>query len=170
MGATGPHAKGKSVSRIEEYIVIVAYLWVVFGILTLHKSLILSEHHIDFASHGFALINALCLVKVMLVAKDVRLGSRLDGTPIIYPVVLKSVIFAILLAFFKILEDAAVDAYRGTPFQQSIVDLGGTWRGISVLTVLICFLLVPFVGFMELQRVLGERKLEQIFFQTRRPK
>ena len=73
-----------------------------------------------------------------------------------------------ILACFKILEDAAVRLYHGKSFADSIADLGaGTVQGILILTLLLFVVLIPFVGFGELKRVLGEGKLKQLFFQPR---
>ena len=134
----------------------------------MHTSLVLGEHQIDFKYHGLALINALALAKVMLVAKDLHLGERFNEAPLIYPTLLKSALFTVVLACFKILEEVGIGLYRRESFQQSIADLGGgTWKGILTLTVLLFVVLIPFVAFGELQRVLGEGKLELIFFHPR---
>jgi hypothetical protein len=160
--------KQRAYSQLKEFLIIALYLWVVFGLMEFHKSMILAEHHIDFAYHGFALINALALAKVMLVAKDLHLGDQFNEAPLIYPTMLKSALFTIVLACFKILEVAAVSLYRREPFQQSIGELGGgTWKGMLTLTLLVFALLVPFVGFGELQRALGEDKLKKLFFYPR---
>jgi hypothetical protein len=168
MGTSSGTLKQSAYHQLKEFLVIALYLWLVFGLLIVHKSVVLAEHHIDFKYHGFALINALALAKVMLVAKDLHLGERFNEAPLIYPVLLKSGLFTVVLACFKILEDTVIGLYRGQSFQQSIEDLGGgTWTGILTLTVLLFVVLIPFVGFGELQRVLGKEKLEQIFFRPR---
>jgi hypothetical protein len=132
------------------------------------KSVVLAENHIPFAYHGFALIHAVALAKVMLTAKDLHLGEKFDEAPIIYSTLLKSALYTLLLACFKILEETAVGLYHAKSFQQSISDLGGgTFNGILILILLLFAMLVPFVGYGELQRVLGEGKLERIFFYPR---
>ena len=147
---------------------ITLYLWVVFGVLVVDRSLVLAEHHIDFKYHGLALINALALAKVMLVAKDLHLGERFDQAPLIYPTLFKSALFTVVLACFKLLEEVAIGLYRRESFQQSIADLGGgTSKGILTLSVLLFVALIPFVAFGELQRVVGKGKLELIFFHPR---
>jgi hypothetical protein len=129
------------------------------------KSVVLAEHHTPFSYHGLAFINALALAKVMLTAKDLHLGERFDEAPLIYPTLLKSALFTVVLACFKILEEVFVGLYHRKSFQQSINDLGGgTLNGILILTLLLFAMLIPFVGFGELQRVLGEGKLGKIFF------
>jgi hypothetical protein len=157
--------KQKAYSQFRDFLIIALYLWAIFGLLEVHKSMILAEHHIDFAYHGLALFNALALAKVMLVAKHLRVGEPLAEAPLIYATLLKSALFTIVLACFKILEDAVIGWYRRESFQQSIADLGGgSWKGVLSLTLLVFVLLIPFVGFGELGRVLGEGRLQKLFF------
>src|SRR5215470_10900816 len=159
MGKPSRTLKQIAYQQLKELAAIALYLWVVFGLLVMFKSVILAEQHIPFAYHGFAIINALALAKVMLTAKDLHLGERFDEAPLIYPTLLKSALFAVVLACFKILEEFVVGLYHGKSFQQSINDLGGgTLNGIVILTLLLFAMLIPFVGFGELQRVLGESK------------
>ena len=170
METTSRTLKQKAIEQMKEFLFITLYLWLVFGLLIMYKSVILGEYRIDFAYHGFALINALALGKVMLVAKDLHLGQRFDNAPLVYPTLVKSAIFTAVLACFKILEDAAVGLYRGKSFAKSIADLGGgSLQAIMTLTLLLFVVLIPFVGFGELQRVLGEGKLKQMFLYPRSP-
>ena len=74
----GPTLKHRAYHEMKECLVIALYLWVVFGLLTIHKSMILAEHHIEFAAHGIALFNALALAKVMVVARKLRLADQFD--------------------------------------------------------------------------------------------
>ena len=168
METTGRTLKQKAIGETKKFFFIALYLWLVFGLLVIYKSVILGEYHIAFAYHGFAIINALALGKVMLVAQGLHLGKRFDNAPLIYPTLLKSAIFTVVLACFKILEDAGVGLYRGKSFAESVADLGGgTLQAILTLTLLLFVVLIPFVGFGELQRVLGEGKLKQMFFYPR---
>ena len=83
--------KQKVSHEMREYLVIFFYLFVVFSLLVVHRSMILAEHHIDYTLHGFALINALALAKVMLVAQDLHLADRFHDAPLIYPTLAKVV-------------------------------------------------------------------------------
>jgi hypothetical protein len=162
--------KQRAYEQLREFLLIVIYLWLVFGLLVVYKSVILAEQHIDFGYHGLALINALALGKVMLIAKDFHLGERFNDAPLIYPTILKSGLFAVVLACFKILEEAVIGLYHGNSFSQSISDLGGgSWKAILTLTLLLFVVLIPFVAFEELQRVLGAGKLKQLFWSPRPP-
>jgi hypothetical protein len=168
MGTSIRTVKQIAYQQLKEFFAIALYLWVVLGLLVMFKSVILAEQHIQFAYHGFAIVNALALAKVMLTAKDLHLGEKFDEAPLIYPTLLKSALFTIVLACFKVLEDASVGLYHGQSFQQSIADLGGgTWTAVLTYILLLFVVLIPFVGYGELQRVLGKGKLEQIFFRPR---
>src|SRR5215469_17131368 len=168
MAASSRTLKAIAYQQLKEYFVVAVYLWVVFGLLVMFKAVILAEQHIAFVYHGFAIINALALGKVMLVAKDLHLGERFDNAPLIYPTLFKSALFAVVLACFKILEDAAIGLYHGKSFAERIADLaGGTLQALLVLTLLLFVVLIPFVGFGELERTLGEGKLKQILFHPR---
>jgi hypothetical protein len=168
MATTSSTLKHKAIEQMKEFFLVALYLWLVFGLFIVYKSVILAEYRIPFAYHGLALINALALGKVMLVAKDLHLGERFDDAPLIYSTLLKSALFTVVLACFKILEDAAIGLYHGKSFGDSIADLGGgTLRAILTLTLLLFVILIPFVAFGELQRVLGKGKLKQLFFHPR---
>jgi hypothetical protein len=165
MSTTHPGLKQKVFGEVKEGLIITLYLWAVFGLLVLHKSIVLAEHHIDFTYHGLALINALALAKVMLLARKLDFFGRIKDAPLIYPTLLKSAFFTVVLACFKMLEDSVIGFYRHQSFQQSNADMGGgTWQGILTLALLVFVMLIPFVGYGELRRVLGEGKLEKLFF------
>jgi len=148
---------------------IALYLWVILALFQLYRSLLLSEEHISVVAHQwFAIINALALGKVLLIAKALHLGEWVEDWPLIYPTLLKSALFTIVLACFKILEDAGLGMYRGKSFQQSIADLGGgTLNGILCVSLILFVTLIPFFVITELQGVLGEGKLMQLFFRPR---
>jgi hypothetical protein len=160
--------KQKAVQEAREYLVISFYLFVVFSLFVIYKSVILAEHHIDFALHGLALINALALAKVILVAQELHLADQFRDAPLIYPTLLKSFVFTIVLACFKIAEDAIIGRFHGKSFHESISDLGGgSWKGILTLTLLLFVVLIPFFGFTELRRAFGEDRLVGVFFRSR---
>ena len=131
--------------------------------------MLLAEEHINVVAHQwFAVINALALGKVLLIAKALHLGDWAEKWPLIYPTLLKSGLFTIVLACFKILEDAGLGMYRGKSFQQSIADLGdGTLNGILCVSLILFVTLIPFFIMTELEGVLGEGKLMQLFFRPR---
>jgi hypothetical protein len=164
-----PTLKQKAYHELKEFLGIALYLWVILALFQLYRSVLLREEHISFVAHQwFAVINALALGKVLLIAKALHLGEWADDWPLIYPTLLKSALFTIVLACFKILEDAGLGMYRGKSFQESIADLGGgTLNGILCVALILFVTLIPFFVMTELQVVLGEGKLIQLFFRSR---
>jgi len=168
MNAVNPSLKRKAVHELREYLVISLYLFVVFSLLIVHRSMILAEHHINYTLHGFALINALALAKVMLAAQDLHLADQFRDSPLIYPTLLKSLAFTVLLACFKIAEDATLSWLHGKSFHKSLSDMGdGPWSTIVILAALLFVMLIPFFGFNELRRVFGADRLIGVFFRPR---
>lgn len=171
MTGSGKSLKQRAYQELKEFLVMTIYLWVVFGILVVYKSVILAEYHISVVEHGLAILNALALAKVMLVAKGLHLGDRSNEEPLIYTILVKTALFTIVLACFKILEEYVIGLFHHKSFQESIADIaGGSVKGILTLTVLLFVILVPFVGFGELQRVMGEDKVSELMFHRHRLK
>ena len=146
---------------MREGLVIVSYLFVVFTLFDIHKSVILAEHQIDFVEFGLNFINASALAKVILVGQQLNLADQFRDAPLIYPTLLKSLVYTVLLACFKIVEAAIVGRYLGRSFGESMAAFaGGSWKGLLSLTVVLFVVLIPFFAFGELRRVFGDRILE----------
>jgi hypothetical protein len=60
------HLREKAVDEFSKSVILFGYLWVVFELLSVHKSIVLSEYHLDYLEHAFAIINSLVFAKVLL--------------------------------------------------------------------------------------------------------
>jgi len=160
--------KQKAYQGLKDYLAISLYLWLVFGLFVLYKSVLLSEHHFSLLEHGVALFNALALGKIMLIGQELHFADQFKHKPLIYSTLFKSVAFALVLGLFKILEEAGVGRYHGKSFSESITEIGGgTLDGILVLMLILAVLLFPFFAFTELRRIFGGDKLRRLFFTSR---
>lgn len=160
--------KEKIYHEMKRYLILAFYLWVIFALLIEYRSVILAQKQIDIETRGFALINALALAKVIIIAQAFHLGEMADDVPLIYPAILKSALFSIVLALFKIIEVSIVGLIHGRSFQQSITEIGGgTLRGILCITMIMFVVLIPFFGVSELRRDLGEDEFKQLLFRPR---
>jgi len=157
---------------IKDYILIAVYLWVIFALFDIYRSVLVSRYHIDAVAKGFALINALALAKIVRIARELKLDARLrpKGRPLIYPTLLNSAAFSMLLAAFKILEEVAVGMYHHQSFVASLTGWeGDSLKAIICLAGIFFVMLIPFCAFSELGIVLGEGKLLQLFFRSQQP-
>jgi hypothetical protein len=64
--------KQKAYQGLREYLAISFYLWLIFGLFVLYKSVLLSKQQFSLAAPGVALFNALALGKIMLVARELH--------------------------------------------------------------------------------------------------
>ena len=132
------------------------YLWLLFALFTFHKAIVLAHYNIDFKPYGLALINAFVLAKVMLVAEELNLGTRLRKKAPIFPILHKSVLFAIIFICFNIAEDVVVGLWKGKTIAESVPKFGsGSPLEIIIVSLIITVALIPFFGFRELSRVMG---------------
>ena len=161
--------KQKIYLGIKDYILITLYLWLIFALFDVYRSVLVAQYHIDAVAKSFALINALALAKIALIAREFRLDARLrpKGRPLIYPTLLNAAAFAALLAAFKVLEEVAVGVYHDQSFAASIPNWeGGSLKAIFCLAGIFFVMLIPFCAFSELGIVLGGGKLTHLFFRS----
>lgn len=160
------NVKGKVVEEFKRFVVIFLYLWLVFGLLSIHKSLVLSQEHLDYAEHTFAIINALVFAKVLLLGEDFHLGRRFENRPLIYSILHKSLVFSVVLIGFHLIESVGVGVWHGHTIADSVPPLFG-WNPKGLLAVgFTCFvLLLPFFTFREITRVIGRNRMRALLFQ-----
>jgi hypothetical protein len=163
------HLKETAFDEFKRFIVIFLYLWVVFGLLSIHKTLVLSQNHLDYPEHAFAIINALIFGKVLLIGEHFDLGTRFKDRPLVYPVLHKCFIFTVLLICFHIAESVLVGVWHGNTIAQSFPPiLGGSVRGVVSVGVMCFVVLLPFFGSREIARVVGRKELWALMFSPRR--
>ena len=160
--------KERVVESIKTFMQMFLYLWLVFGLLAVHQSIILSQYQIDYRSHGLAFLNALVFAKVMLVAEDLRLGDRFDDKPLIYPVLFKSLLFATALICFHIVEHTLIGMWHGQRVAESLSEIGANkLRGILSFSMIATVALIPFFILRGISRVIGKDKFWSLFFRSR---
>jgi len=157
--------KERAFEEFKRFVAIFLYLWVVFGLLSIHKSLVLSQRHLDYEEHTFAIINAFVFAKVLLVGEELHLGRRFENKPLIYPILHKCLVFSVVLICFHVIESVAVQIWHGNSIADSIPPMLG-WNPKGVLAVgFSCFvLLLPFFGFREIARVMGRAEMRALLF------
>lgn len=72
------HPREKAADQFIRFVIILGYLWVVLELLSVHKSIVVSEYHLDFPELIFAIVSLLVLAKVLLIGEDFQLGTRVS--------------------------------------------------------------------------------------------
>jgi hypothetical protein len=133
-------------------------------LFSLHKALVLNDESLIY-HQGFAIINALALAKVVLIAEMFPIGDNLKNRPLIYPIMFKSAVFAVILMCFHIIEETLIGTWHGKTLSQSIPEIGGgTLQGILMVGIIMFVVLMPFFAFRELEGALGKEQLRLLLF------
>jgi hypothetical protein len=159
-----PELKRRVLHSIVRFWFYALYLFVIFGILALHESVVSAEHSIDYHFYGFAILNALIFGKVMLVADELHFANWFKDEPLIYSIVCKSVAFTVLFLAFDAVEEIIVGTFKGKTIAESIPHLGGSPLGLLYIMIIISVTLIPFFAFREIGRVIGEQHLRGMLF------
>jgi len=155
--------KERIVHNFREFVAMFLYLWLLFALFTWHKAIILAQYRIEFKPFGLAFINAFILAKVMLVAEDLKLGTRFRKRAPIYPILYKSFLFAIIFIVFHLVERVAIGLWNGRSIAESLPRIGdGSPLGIVIVGLIITTALVPFFAFRELSRITGKGVLKTL--------
>jgi hypothetical protein len=156
--------KQKLIHELVEYWINVAYLSFFFGVFITYRRLILAEYHIPYGDYGIALIKALVLAKVIMIGDLLRLGRGLENRPLIFPTLYKTVIFTLWVVLFGVVESLIRGLLHGKGLAGGFDELMS--KGIYELLagcLVIFFAFIPFFAFKELERVLGEGKIRELF-------
>jgi hypothetical protein len=159
--------KEKGIVEGKRLLWIFAYLWILLGLFSIHKSFVLNEPNLLF-HQGFAFINAWLLAKVMLTAEMFHVADNLKHKPLIYPILFKSAIFSAILMSFYIVEETLIGMWHGKTAAESIPDIGGgSLKGILVVGLVMFVVLIPFFALKEISRAIGDDNLYELFFVRR---
>lgn len=167
-GAQKESLKIRAVAEARKVAIVTLYLWFLFALFGIYKRVLLQEHGISAWNQGFAIINALVFAKVILIGQALNVGHRLRGQALVWIVLGKSLLFALLLIAFHIAEEAVRAWFNGLPLATAIADFGGgTALGLAVYAAIFFVALTPFFAFQEVARVLGAGVLWDFFFAVR---
>ena len=66
-----PGWKKRALDELRKLSITVIYIWVLLGVFTLHREIVLANYHINYsAKFGFAFINAVILAKFMWLGRN----------------------------------------------------------------------------------------------------
>lgn len=160
--------KERIVAEATQFLIVFAYVWALLAIFGLHKSLVLSEVHI-VERQGLIVLKALAFAKIIFVAEEMKLGENFDARPLIWPMLLKSALFSVLLIGFDMPEQAIVDHFWPRVAAANSDEMKLDHLHTELLAAALSFAaLVPFFGMRELSKVIGEGRMYELMFLRRR--
>lgn len=160
-----PGFKQKAKQEFKDFVLIAAYLAVLFCVLSTYAMLLLRKYEISYLNYSFAIINALVIAKVILIGEMVHFGREAEGKPLYQSVLYKAFVFGLLVFAFHFVEEFVKRVIHGEPS-------GTVWDRIDAndliaKSILIFCAFIPLFAFRELDRVMGEDKLHALFFKSR---
>ena len=155
--------KERALGELEKYVVIAVYLWLLFALFSLHKQLV-QGRGVSVWQQGFAIVNALIFGKVILIGEALDVGKSLERRALVWVVLGKSLIFAILLLAFHVAEETIRAWFKGQPLSAGFADFGGSVPSLVTYAAIFFVALIPFFAFHEVARVLGSGALWNLFF------
>ena len=160
--------KERALEELKVFWLIALYLWLFLGCFTVYRRLILAETGVAYVHYGIALVEAMVIAKVVLIGRMFGFTRRFDHMPLAVPVVYKSVVFALLVMLFGVVEHLVTGWVHKQGLLaglQEIAETGTYEIGARALMLTVAF--VPFFAFTELGRVLGPKRLTAMFFAGR---
>ncbi len=156
--------KVRAVGAGKRYLGIFLYLYVVFALFNMHEYVVLAKHGIDFTHYGFAAVNAFVMAKVLMIGEELHLGEYFEDRPLIYPILLSSLLFGIVLIAFHIIEHVIVGLWHGQTIVESIPSVGGGLTGMIIVGTIISVTLIPFFALRSVRRLIGGPELYALLF------
>jgi hypothetical protein len=150
--------------EIQAYLFNVAFLLVFFLSFTTYRALVLAEYHVGVVEYSFAIVQSLILAKVILIGDAFGMGRRFEDAPLILSALYKSLLFGLLVVAFSTLEHVVRSWVHHRPLGEELSFAGpaGLEKLARLQLMFVAFL--PFFAFREIGRVIGEKRLLDLFF------
>lgn len=160
--------KEKAAEELRLMLLVSAYLAAFFAAFLTYRRLVSREFGVSTFHYGFALIEALVVAKVILIGKALGLEKSGSRGTVALSVLRASVLYALLVGVFAILEHIVEGLVHGKTLAASFEAFlqQGVWE-ILGRTLVLFVAFIPFFAFWEVGRLAGDRKLFDVFFRRR---
>jgi hypothetical protein len=153
-------------NELREFLIITLFFTLVLGAFNIYRREILGEAGVSYYKLGISLVEAMILAKIVLIGEALNLKLVDAARRSIFEVaVMRSILFAVLVALFTILErvaDGLIHRMDWTGIARLIVEHGLNEIVARVIMMFAAFL--PFFAFWELRRRLGPRRFFELWF------
>ena len=142
------------------------FFLIMFHLLVVTKALTLKQYGISVPSSAVAIIGALIIAKVILIANRLPFLNLYPKKPLIWNVVLKTLVFSAAALGFLVAEELVHLARRYGGFSAALghVDTDIIWPAFWVRDIWLTVLLFFYCAAVELFRVIGTDRAKEIFF------
>ena len=165
---TSSSLKEKAKEEFRMFWVTAIYLALMFSAFFTYRRLTLRESGITYLHYGAGVIEALILAKVILIGRALGLGRRFEEKPLVASVLFKSLVFGAFVGVFSVIEHVIGGLAHHESWDIIAQHLFSGGRDeILAKTLVVIVTFIPFFGFWEIDRVLGQGKVFALFFRKR---
>lgn len=159
-GLQKKNLKERARHELRSYAVITVYVWTILSLLRLHETLLAESYHVGLQVHGFAIVNALIIGKVVLIAEALRVGDRTAQRAPAFAILIKSVFFAIAVLLFHATEHVVTELWHGAALNADLLMVDAAQaRHSLIMAAIITIALMPYFLIKEIERRTGEADL-----------
>ncbi len=159
--------KQKLRREMKRFMIIFLYLGLLIGAFNVYRWLLLAEYHVGFFVYGYSLIEALVLAKIIIIGESLGIGERFSDRPLIVPTLYKTLLFALCVLGFGIVEHLVTGFMHGQNLAAVFLKVSRARYEIFGRVLIMFVAFIPFFAFRETMRALGEVKLFDLFFRSR---
>ena len=157
--------KEKAAEELRLLLWITAYLAAFFAAFLTYRRLISREFGVTVFHYGYALLEAVLIAKVILIGKAMGLGRSGKRRALAVSVLRASLVYGALVAAFEVIERVGEGLFHHKTLVESLEAL--TERGfedVLARAIVIFVAFIPFFAFWELGRLVGNKRLDDLFF------
>jgi len=151
--------------ELQRGLVLFFYLWILLALFVLNEDLASRKLGDHVVFHGFALINALILTKVMMLSEHIDLARRLDRWRRIWVILAEAIFCTVIFLIVHVLERVVIGLFHGQAPGASMPSFGGGGlTGLLIVSLILFVSLLPFFTFKIVARAIGADRIQAILF------
>lgn len=146
------------------------FFLITFHLLALTESLMVEKYGITLYNSAIATIGALIVAKAVLISEHLPFTNNFENKPLVYNLLWKTAIYAIIAVFFSYLEHMIhyINEYHNLLIANEKMIEEIVWSHFLATKIWLIFLLFFYCTINEIVTVFGKAKLLEIFFQKSR--
>lgn len=157
--------KQRFLHEMRVYVFLTLFLTLFLCSLSSYRRLILGESAIDFVRYGYNFVEAMILAKIILLGRFFKLGERYLDKSLIFPTIYGAVIMTCFVVVFAAAEKFVTGFFEGKMMADVYHHLlTHGFREVVGVGPVFFFFFIVFFAFIQLERVIGEDKLFNLFF------
>ena len=145
------------------------YFFIAFNLIVFTTNLLVHDYWFQLAGFLLASTSALVVGKAVLLADKLRLIDRFRGAPLIQPIIYRTVFYAVVVLFVRLLERLIHLVFDERGFvaatRATLDDF--TWEHFAAVQIWIFTTFLIYVTAREVSYLMGEGQMFRLFFRHR---